>query len=174
MSIRGKYTVLIPPTKVRALVRTHLGPPMMEGAERIASDWRRAIPHDWPGQQGFVTGKTALDIRVNRENQTTVAISTGTVSGRSLEEGAKQHLIPPRSLAQGSWYARSRKGGQLPTVRWPEERGGFTMPHDPPGWRVRFVANHPGVMARGYGYLAMVRQQMPILRAMNDALRRIP
>ncbi len=98
-----------------------------------------------------------------------VAVGSARVSVKSLEEGARPHIIRPKRYRHG-WKRRGGPG----LLAWPEERGGASMPSDPPGWRLRKIANHPGVKARGYGALALARQRASILADLKAALARIP
>ena len=156
--MRAKYTRITPPTKVRAQLRAAVIPVLLNGAHRVETDWKRAIPHDWPPQEGRIPGNTAKDIRVNQRTQTTVVISTGTIAGKSLETGAKAHVIRPR-------------GGRGSTLNWPAERGGFG---EDGAWRVRKVAHHPGVRSRSYGLYALLHERATILRELIAAVARLP
>lgn len=157
--MRCTFTSIKSPTKVRAELRAAIAPLVLEAGHRAAREWQRSIPHKWPGQQGFVTGNTARSITVRQVRQLTVAVGTAAISGKALEEGAVPHIIKPRGAKR---------------LAWPESRGGSTMPSDPPGWRVRRVAHHPGVQARFYGRNAVERQRAHLGAQIKAAIARIP
>jgi hypothetical protein len=163
--VKCKYTTVQTPTAVRAAVRAQLTPVLRAGAYRIAKDWQDNIPHKWPGQNGHITGNTARSITVREQNQTTMAIGTAAISAKALEEGAEPHVITPKQWRHG--WVRRPGGGVL---AWPEERGGY----GPPGYRIRKVAHHPGVSARGIGLWALTRNRSAIQADLIAALARVP
>lgn len=167
--MKARYVSVIPPRKVRTMVRSSLAPVLLKGAHGIASEWQRSIPHEWPGQMGSPTGNSARSITVRHPQQLTATIGSSLISVKALETGARPHAIVPRK-------ARQRRGsGSVATglLAWPEERGGMTMPGDPPGMRIRKIAHHPGVKARGYGASALYKHQATLLAELKAALARV-
>ena len=152
MAVRCTVT---PPSKIIGPIRQAVAVQLLAGGHKIRADWAENIPHDWPGQSGAVTGNTARDIRVTQPSQTSVVISTGTISGKSLERGARAHEIRPR--------------GRYP-LKWPASRGGY----GPAGAvRVRKVARHPGVRARYIGQCAVTFNRAAIFNRIVLAIRAV-
>jgi hypothetical protein len=175
--ITGKFTRTMTPTQVRTMVQSALMPVIVGAGQQMAADWQRDIPHRWPGHGKGVTDHmdTRKDIKVLQPTQTSVSVSTGSISGMSLETGAKAHDIKPRgtrTISMGANVGREVRGAGM--LAWPESRGGATMPGDPAGWRLRFVAHHPGVHARYYGLDALRRQGATLPTKLRLALLRIP
>jgi hypothetical protein len=142
------------------MTRTAVRPVLVRAAHEVGDGWIRSIPHDWPGQNNTITGNTARDIRVEFPAQMRASISTGTISGKSLERGAREHEIHPR----GPW-----------PLRWPPERGGWSgLDDDPDAERVRWVAVHPGVQPRYYGWRMLNRVKAGLLGRLEAAMARIP
>lgn len=148
----GKLKIT-PPALLLAPIRRAVATQLLAGGYKIRTDWVKNIPHDWPGQNGKPTYNTGRDIRVNQPQPSRVVISTGTVSGKSLERGARAHKITPR--------------GRYP-LRWPASRGGY----GPAGaWRTRKIAHHPGVRARYIGHWAVRHNLAHIQNRLLTAIR---
>jgi hypothetical protein len=147
--------------------RAALSPVLVQAGHNAAAEWQRSIPHEWPGQNGTPTGNTARSITVQQHGHMSVGIGTNSVSGRSLETGARDHLILPKRYYRGGKYRN--RGPTL--LAWPPERGGA----GPRGsWRVRRAVWHPGVSERRYGYHAVEKQRSFLYNHLAAALRRIP
>lgn len=148
------YCTVTPPARIIGPIRHAAATALRVGAYEIAADWRKNIPHDWPGQSGVPTGNSARSITVHQPSQTRVTIGSSRVSVKSLEEGARAHTIRPRSPGK--------------TLRWPAERGGY----GPAGaWRVRRFARHPGVRARRIGQWALTFNRTKLLHRIVVAIR---
>jgi hypothetical protein len=167
--MKCRYVRVTSPSKVRTMLRAGLAPVILDSAYRVAASWQRSIPHEWPGQDGHVTGNTARSITVRRVRQLTGAVGTASISGKSLEDGAEAHVIRPKRYRH-NWKRRGGPG----LLAWPDERGGAEMPTDPPGWRIRKVARHPGVSPRGYGRLALDRERPHLTAQLKAAIARMP
>jgi hypothetical protein len=159
--VRAKFTVVTPPTRVRTIVRNTLNPVLVSAAHGVRNEWRGEIPHDWPGKAGVITNRTADDLAVDNPQSMRAVISTGTVSGKSLERGAREHEIWPR--------------GFYP-LKWPASRGGYPNdPDNPDGLRVRWPSvTHPGVRPRYYGWKVLMRRKASIQGLLQQAIGRIP
>lgn len=167
--MKCRFTVVTLPSRFVQQRRTAAMAVLTQVAYETAQEWQAAIPHDWPGQNGFVTGNTARSITVRPLSQSAVSVGTSSISAKALETGAKAHLIKPRRYTHG-WKKLMNAG----TLNWPESRGGATLPSDPPGWRVRRVAKHPGVRARYYGNTAFERQRPRLFAKLGMAMRSLP
>ena len=153
--MRVTYTRITSPAKIRATLRTAMIPVLVSGAYRVAAGWQDSIPHEWPGQDGHITGNSARSITVHTPSQLTATIGTTHLPAKALETGAKAHIIRAKRYSHG-WK-------KLPTsglVAWPWWRGGA----GPYGtWRVRKEAHHPGVAAGWFGYHALEREARGLL-----------
>jgi hypothetical protein len=151
----AKYTRITSPAKVRATLRGAIIPVLRTGAYRVASDWQDSIPHEWPGQDGHVTGNSARSISVHFPSQLTATIGTTHLPAKALETGAKAHIIRAKKWRHG-WVKRNTSA----LVAWPWWRGGA----GPFGkWRVRREAHHPGVAAGWFGYRALAHESRLLL-----------
>jgi len=146
MSVR--YVRITSPAAVRIKLRAAVIPVLRNGAYRVEADWRNAIPHDWPGVDGHVTGNSGRSITTHFPTQLEATVWTTHLPAKVLETGARAHVIRAKKWRHG-WIRRNTSA----LVAWPASRGGA----GPPGkWRVRREAHHPGVKSRSYGYYALL------------------